>query len=372
MSYHTDEDELIKAVKDGMDEVKKKLTTEAEEILEHKFTAFMRDNLPSGYTNLRPCGSGNSGSALIAKITGAKAVADLVARNTKSASVPLDGMGIDVLVKAVIGTVSGESSSVESYPVAAHRVHMMGNDARPVLRLLQAVPRLQTGSNSFEFAQLTSDFANAADVQATEGALKANQPLDTELVTVPIRTVAVTMKASNQVLADAPQFSMFLQSRLVYGVMQKLESLLVSDLVGGGTTVVPTSSLSIADAISEAAANLDANGWTANIVVMHPEVWHEIRTERATAGGEYVAQGGWASPAGPSVWGLPVVATAACPKDTVLVIDTAQIALIDRMAPLFEAGLSDDDFSRNLTTLRAEARAATAIFSPGAVSVLAI
>lgn len=372
MSYHTDEDELIKAVKDGMEEVKKKLTTEAEEILEHKFTAFMRDNLPSGYTNLRPCGFGHSGSAIIGKITGAKSVADFVARNTKSASVPLDGMGIDVLVKAVTGTVSGESSSNESYPVQAYRSPFMGNDGRPVLRLLQSVPRLQTGSNAFEFVQLTSDFANAADVQATEGALKASQPIDTELVSVPIRTVAVLLKASTQVLADAPQFSMFLQSKLLYGVAQRLEALLVADLIDGGTVVTPNTSLSIADAISEAAANLDANGWTANIVVMHPEVWHEIRTERATAGGEYVAQGGWASPAGPSVWGLPVVATAACPKDTVLVLDSTQMALIDRMNPLFEAGLSDSDFSRNLTTLRAEARAATAIFSPGAISVLPI
>ena len=62
-----------------------------------------------------------------------------------------------------------------------------------------------------------------------------------------------------------------------------------------------------------------------------------------------------------------MVTSAAATAGQAIVLDASQLALVDRQTPIVEAGLDADDFSKNLITLRAELRAATAIFSPTAV-----
>ena len=288
---------------------------------------------------------------------------DLVAlreRRVKSVSIPLNH-GIDTITKAVLGiTPAGAGNNY--WDAENQRMPGIFNDARPALRLLQSLPKINCTSNTFEFVRLDG-FTSAAAVQ-TEGAAKAEQALPTALTSVSIDTVAVILKASNQVLADEPQLSGFIQSKLMFGVLQKLEALAVAAIIAGATAYTPTAT-EHADEIGEAMAAMDAAGWNAGLVLLHPTTWHAIRSKRAT-GGEYVA-GGWDAPAGARIWGAPVVTSAAATAGQAIVVDTSQVALIDRMAPIVEAGLDGDDFSKNLITLRAELRAATAIFSPTAV-----
>src|SRR3546814_11572627 len=102
---------------------------------------------------------------------------------------------------------------------------------------------------------------------------------------------------------------------------------------------------------------------------MHPNTWHEIRSERTATEGDYVA-GGWNNPAPPNVWGVPVVTNAAMAEGDVLVLDPQQVLILDRMQATAEFGYVNDDFTKNVVTLRAELRAGLPVLAPPAVLLI--
>lgn len=301
-------------------------------------------------------------------------------RQTKSAIVSLAG-GIDLLRKStIVGDTQG--SSEEGYAVQAQRAPGLYNDPRRPLSLLDVLPRLSVTSNAFEFNRLDS-YSSLASYQASEGALKPETTVPTTLASAGIATIAHWVKASTQVLADAPALEQQLKSLLSYGVLHKLEREVIagdgsaghiSGLTDAGnfTAFSPsTSTLNSADAIGEAMAALDTAGWRAGLIVLHPDDWQQMRAERATTSNEYLV-GTWNSPAAPNVWGCPVVTSPAVSEGFALVIDPSQVLLLDRMQATAEFGFVDDDFVRNLVTLRAELRAGLAVLSPGAVMYFAL
>ncbi|NLC22604.1 MAG: phage major capsid protein, partial [Halomonadaceae bacterium] len=127
----------------------------------------------------------------------------------------------------------------------------------------------------------------------------------------------------------------------------------------------PTAGTASADAIGEAIAQLEATGWMPGAVVMHPADWQTIRSERTSAG-EYVTTG-WDSPAGPNVWGVPVITSAAMTEGKVIVMDPAQTVMLDRMSAVFQFGYSGDGFQTNTLGCRSELRAGLAVMAPTAV-----
>src|SRR5690554_5795393 len=210
---------------------------------------------------------------------------------------------------------NGQSDSNNNgLDVQGPRMPGIANAPRRRLSLLDVLPAIQVNSSSFEFVALDG-YVNAADYQIEQGDLKAEQDMPNALQTASIATLAVTLAASEQVLADAPGLTQFLDSHLRYGVMSKLEAELITGAGGTGqidgllnqaTPFTATSGSFLADAIGEAIAELESSGWNAGVIVMHPNYWQTIRSERAAGSGEYVASG-WDQPAGPSVWGVPVV-----------------------------------------------------------------
>jgi len=338
----------VETVKGSLEGIQTKQTELADEIMQLKQRgALFNDGAPAK-------------KSITKAITDAPELVAFRERRIKSFSVPMTD-SMPTIVKAVLGiTPPGDGN--DYFDAANQRHPGVFNDARPGLRLLQSLSYIPCSSNTFEFVKLNG-FTSAAAVQ-TEGAAKASQALPTTLASVAIDTVAVILRASTQILNDSPQLGRFIQDKLLYGVAQKFEALAVAALISGATAYTPTAT-EHADEIGEAAAAMDAAGWNAGVVLLHPSTWHAIRSKRAT-GGEYVA-GGWNAPAGASIWGIPVVTSAAATAGQAIVFDPSQVAVIDRMAPLFEAGLNDDDFAKNMITLRAELRAALAIFSPTAV-----
>ena len=289
-------------------------------------------------------------------------------RTAKHISIPLDGVSL----KAIVSDAG--SSNDSPYPTQAQRDNRFGEDARRRLTLLDVAPRLAVGTGSFEFVQLDS-YTNAAGIQVAQGDLKAEQSTEFELAVANIATVAVTQAISQQAMADNPALAAFLQSRMMFNVLEKLERELIAGPGGSGQIsgllnqalqFVPSSSNAAgADAIGEAQAALTVDGWNAGLVILHPRDWQTIRSERAQ-GGEYVA-GGWDQPSAPNIWGVPVIANAALTQGTALVLDPAQMVVLDRQQPAFELGYVDRQFAENMLTCRAEARAGLAVFSPSAV-----
>lgn len=293
--------------------------------------------------------------------------------NTKS--------GVEIVTKStLVGDTAG--SSEDGYNVQAQRFLGLANDPRRRLSLIESLPRLRVTSNTFEFNALDG-YTNAASYQANEGALKAEASMPTDLKSVSIKTIAHFLPVSEQVLADVPALQQQIDSLLRYGVGSKLERELIVGTgspgqIGGltdtGNFIVwspSTSTLNTADKIGEALASLDAAGWAGNLIVLHPNDWQAMRSERAETGGEYLA-GSWNNPAAPNVWGVPVVTSPYITEGNAIVLDTSQVALLERQDATVQMGWIEDQFARNVVTIRAELRAGLAVFSPTAVYYFAI
>ena len=92
------------------------------------------------------------------------------------------------------------------------------------------LPSTTTTSNAIEFTRENAFTNNAAE--AAEGAQKVESSLTWTLVNMPVSTVAHWIKISKQLAADAPALAAYVDTRMRYGVNQKVDIQLV---VGDGT-----------------------------------------------------------------------------------------------------------------------------------------
>jgi HK97 family phage major capsid protein len=186
--------------------------------------------------------------------------------------------------------------------------------------------------------------------------------------------------ASRQVLADNAQLSSLLASVLSIDVVAKYENLLLN---GNGTTdkiegLVGQASIFShtagpkADRLSEAIADMWTNGFVASAIVLHPNDWSFFERERADAGdGQYIAGGGWANPAAPSMWRVPVARAASLAEGNALVLDTRFVTMLDRQQVSTAVSTEDrDNFIKNLVTMLAEMRGGLAVYNTGALRLI--
>ncbi len=244
------------------------------------------------------------------------------------------------------------------------------------------LPSTTTSSNAIEFTKEAS-FTNSA-AEAAEGSAKAESALTWSLVNMPVSTIAHWIKISKQLAADAPALAAYVNTRMRYGVDQKVDTQLV---VGDG--VAPNISGTydtgnftahgIADAalgatfkkfvlIRKVIAALYAAGYPADAIVLNPADWAAMEIElMTTAAGQTlysVSEGGT-----PRLFGLPVVQAIGMAADTFQVgrFSTAYM-VYNREGVVVEMSDSDsDNFTKNLITLRAERRLALATEVPAAV-----
>jgi HK97 family phage major capsid protein len=322
-------------------------------------------DLAQNNTILRPGGETKSVGSQVLQAAEAKAFLE---GRTKHAVIPLA-----LNFKALVGT-NGDSND-NPVDVQAQRGTGIGGDARRSLQLLNDLPRVVVNSGSFEFHRIDG-FTNAADVQENEGDLKAEQDMSLPIVTSSISTIAVTLAASQQLLADSPNLTTFLNDKLRFGVLEKLEREIIGGLGGVGTIAglatqatvfTPNGNLQSADQIAEGMTELEVNGWMASHILLHPRDWNEIRTQRAAvSNGEYVGPG-WVTNVSKNLWGTPVVTSTSVNEGEAIVLDARQVALLDRQSVTVEMGYTGNQFAQNLVTLRAEGRWGLAVYSPTAV-----
>ena len=289
--------------------------------------------------------------------------------------VTLQNGSVEMLRKAdIVNSGTGE------FAVPAQRANGLYGDARRPLSLLDVLPSLEVTSGTFEFMQL-SNYQNSAAVQTTEGSVKAEANIQSVPVQAQISTIAHWVRASTQVLQDAPALERQLGDLLAYGVQAKLENEIINGTGGQGrilglvpqaTPYIPTPALSAADRIGEAATALSAAGWQPGLVVMNPVDWFAIASERSEGDGQYVL-GSPRDPSPPSVWGYRIITNPSLARGTALVLDPAQVAVLDRMEPTVMASReAGDAFVTNTCILLAELRAGLAVFATGAVVSVAL
>lgn len=247
------------------------------------------------------------------------------------------------------------------------------------------IPSVSTSSNAIEFTKEAS-FTNSA-AEAAEGAAKAESALTWSLVNMPVSTVAHWIKISKQLAADAPALAAYVNSRMVYGVNQKVDTQLV---VGDGTAPnisgtydsgnftahgYSNATLTAISAtfkklilIRKVMADLYTAGYPADAIVLNPADWATIEIELfTTAAGQTLYNVNAAGQA--FLFGLPVIQAIGMAADTFQVGRFSEAYMIhNREGVVVEMSDSDsDNFTKNLITIRAERRLALATEKPAAV-----
>lgn len=234
-----------------------------------------------------------------------------------------------------------------------------------------------TASNSIEYEQEKLFTNNAALV--AEGALKPQSELQFEDKVATVRTIAHWMRASVQILADAPALRSIIDQRLRYGLSYVEEQQLLNGsgtgqnllgLVTAATAYAAPGSLTATTQVDiirlmilqAALAEYPPNG-----IVLNPIDWAAIEMAKDTQGRYLI--GNPQGTVSPTLWGLPVVATQAMGVDKALVgAFNLAAQIFDRQDATIDVSTEDqDNFVRNKVTIRAEERLALAIYRPQAI-----
>lgn len=232
------------------------------------------------------------------------------------------------------------------------------------------------GGNALEYVQ-ESGFTNNAEMVAEFGK-KPQSSLKFEVKSTSAKVIAHHMKASRQILDDAPQLRSIIDGRLRQGLKLKEEDqLLNGDGKGQNLHGLLPQSTAFADptamsaytiidqlrlaALQVALAEFDATGF-----VLNPKDWAEIELMKDSLG-RYII-GNPQGTISASLWNLPVVATQAMTAKNFLTgaFDLgAQI--FDRWQDRVEVATeNEDDFLKNMVTVLAEERLAFAVYRPEA------
>lgn len=244
------------------------------------------------------------------------------------------------------------------------------------------LPSTTTSSNAIEFTK-ENVFTNSA-AEAAEGAQKAESALTWTLVNMPVSTVAHWIKISKQLAADAPALASYVNTRMAYGVNQKVDTQLV---IGDGTApnisgtydtgnytahgyanAALGSTLKKLVLIRKIMADLYAAGYPADAIVLNPADWATIEIELfTTAAGQTLYSVNEAGQA--RLFGVPVIPAVGMAADTFQVGRFSEAYMLyNREGVVVEMSDSDsDNFTKNLITLRAERRLALATEKPAAV-----
>jgi HK97 family phage major capsid protein len=235
-----------------------------------------------------------------------------------------------------------------------------------------------TTSNAIEYPVETSDPAVTGASVVSEGALKPKTDVAFDLKGVPVRTIAHRTKASRQIMDDVPQLQSYIDGRLRYGLLFVEETEL---LFGDGTGqhllgIIPQATAyaaeftpanaQIIDTLRLAALQATLALYPASGYVLHPTDWAKI--ELTKDGQQRYLVGDPQAQIAKRLWSLPVVDT---PAMTVghFVAGAFRLGaqIFDRMSIEVMISTEDEDnFSRNLITLRCEERLALAVYRPQA------
>jgi len=235
-----------------------------------------------------------------------------------------------------------------------------------------------TRSNAIEYPVETDSPMTTGAAVVSEGALKPQSNITFDLKSLPVRTIAHWMKASRQIMDDVPQLQSYIDGRLRYGLEYVEENEL---LYGDGTgqhllgiipqatayaaAFAPTAPQAI-DTLRLAALQATLALYPATGYVMHPTDWAKI--ELTKDGMNRYIVGDPQNQIAARLWTLPVVQTPAMQVSKFLTgAFRLGAQIFDRMSIEVLISTEDqDNFVRNMITIRAEERLALAVYRPAA------
>jgi HK97 family phage major capsid protein len=276
--------------------------------------------------------------------------------------------------KATIGLETGGSPASTFQP--KDRIATIDYLPNEDLGLLNLISRGRMTSPMIEYLQITGVTEGAAIV--APGALKPLSDFTTALADARAYTYADGLTVTNQSLADEGFLANYLTNRLPRHLRNVIQQVLLSGTGTGGqpagilnTSGVLTQAwvdtsvrdLGILDTIAAALEKLEnADADVQAIALSVRDYWRIMQLKDAQ--GRYFSQGPWSQGPG-TVWGVPMVKVRRLAAGTALAGDFRTVTLLDREGISVQAFNQHEDYARrNLTYVRAECRAAQAIFEP--------
>lgn len=189
--------------------------------------------------------------------------------------------------------------------------------------------------------------------------------------TVSLAKVACHIKESDEYINDYPFLASAINGRLLYELGLVEQGKLVTDLLGTtgiqtGTYASTGTAVDIADAIMQASMDVQAQtGFAADAVVLNPADWYILRVGK-DADDRYYGGGYFGAQEIPNIWGIPVCVSASVASGTVIVgaFKTCASVVTNGGVSVEAVNTDQDDFVKNLMTIRAEERLALAVRKP--------
>ncbi len=290
------------------------------------------------------------------------------------------GRGTAVMRMKAINTIGSGPGSSTGGAGAAIAPDRLPGILMPALRRLTIRDLLlpgRTSSNLIQYVKETG-YQNMAAAIA-EGALKPQSDLTFDLAEVSVKTIAHWVRATIQILADVPALQSYIDQRLTYGLKYVEETELLS---GDGTgnhilglipqaTPFDTTKTKVGDTkidtIRRAILQVRIALYSASGIVLNPTDWADIELTKDDQGRYIwvnVTTGGV-----PQLWRLPVIDSDAIPAGKFMV-GAFNIAaqIFDREDANVQVSTEDqDNFVKNLVTIRAEERLALVVYRPEAI-----
>lgn len=298
-----------------------------------------------------------------------KSLGELVVENQKLADYVKNGAQGKVLI-SVNAAITSLSTSAGGLVAPDREAEIVGMQRRR-MTVRDLLSQGETESNLVQYPKQTTRTNNAAAV--TEGATKPTSDYVWTLTDAPVRTIAHIVPISRQALDDAKQLRTEVDTEMRYGLdfAEELQLLNgsgqgqnLSGLIINATAYSAAFAPSAAQMIDQLRlAHLQASlaEFVSDGQILNPTDWARIELLK-DGENRYL----WANPRGlgtPTLWGKPVVETAAMTVDKFLVgAFKAAATIYDRMETEVLISSEDgDNFKKNMYTMRAEKRLALAV-----------
>ena len=195
--------------------------------------------------------------------------------------------------------------------------------------------------------------------------------------TVSLAKVACHIKESDEYIHDYPFLASAINGRLLYELGLVEQNKLVTDLLATsgiqtGTITAAATYLDVAEEILKAAMDVQQqSGFAADAIALNPADWFKLRTLKLTTN-EYFGGGPFGAQNVPNLWGIPVCVTTAITANKFVVgaFKTCGSVVSKGGVSVEATNTNEDDFVKNLMTIRAEERLALAVRRPVGFKVL--
>ena len=286
-----------------------------------------------------------------------------------------------VSTKSDSPTVSTVSPAISRNTIAAP-YQLAGIWGAPEQQLIveNLIPHIPVSSSAVEYLKHTG-FTNNAGVVA-EGAAKAESTFEFDLATANVVTIAHWTKITEQLAADAPAVTAYINAKMLYGLQLKVDNQIISGTgtstqLGGflksgnhtdysSAVTVPTGA-NLMDFALLIKTHLDSLAYPPKVLLLNPNDWADIALLKDPQ--KRYLLGGPAGITQKSLWGLPVETSASVPSGKYIMADFALGSTIyDRQEVALEIDREGDDFRKNLLTIRVERRLGLGVEDAAAIA----